>query len=61
MKIPLSVYDFFGYLTSGFILLLSVNIAFAQDWLFKANQNLVMGISLIRQRDLYLFIRHTTL
>ena len=47
MKIPLSVYDFFGYLASGFILLLSVNIAFSQDWLFKSDQNLVMGLSLI--------------
>jgi len=35
MKIPFSIYDFFGYLGSGFVLLCAVNYAFDGGWLIK--------------------------
>lgn len=35
MKIPFSIYDFFGYLGSGFVLLCAVDYAFDGGWLIK--------------------------
>jgi len=32
MKVPFSVYDFFGYLASGYLVLASVDIAFSKGW-----------------------------
>ncbi len=34
-RIPFSVYDFFGYLAAGFILILSLDYAFEGGWLLK--------------------------
>ena len=35
MKIPFSIYDFFGYLGSGFVLLCAVDYAFDGGWLLR--------------------------
>lgn len=32
MKVPFSVYDFFGYLASGYLVLVSVDLAFSTGW-----------------------------
>lgn len=44
-KIPFSVYDFFGYLASGFLLLGSVDYAFGWNWLIS--EDLPVGIGLL--------------
>jgi len=36
-KIPFSVYDFFGYLASGFVILAAADYAFDGGWLLKDN------------------------
>ena len=35
MSIPFSVYDFFGYLTAGFLILASVDFSCGGGWLLK--------------------------
>src|SRR4030042_3344576 len=35
MKIPFSVYDFFGYLASGFLILCSADYAFDGEWILR--------------------------
>ena len=42
-KIPFSVYDFFGYLASGFLFLVSVDFAFGLGWLPSENIPMSLG------------------
>ena len=44
MKIPFSVYDFFGYLASGFLLLAAVDFAFEGGWLLRQDLGAVFGL-----------------
>ncbi|MEE8074004.1 MAG: hypothetical protein V3T60_00090 [Candidatus Binatia bacterium] len=44
-KIPFSVYDFFGYLASGFLLLASADYAFDRGWL--ATEQLPLGVGVL--------------
>ncbi len=43
-KIPFSIYDFFGYLASGFILLVAVDYAFDGGWLLTENLGVVFAV-----------------
>jgi hypothetical protein len=43
-KIPFSVYDFFGYLASGFLLLVSLDFAFNSELLLSQELTIVLGI-----------------
>lgn len=43
-RIPFSVYDFFGYLASGFLLLASLDYAFDGGWVLNENLGLVFGV-----------------
>jgi hypothetical protein len=47
MKVPFSVYDFFGYLAAGFVCLASLDFAFARGWLLDADPKLIPGIVLL--------------
>ncbi len=47
MKIPFSVYDFFGYLAAGFVCLVAVDYAFSGGWLLEADPKLIPGIVLV--------------
>ena len=47
MKPPLSVYDVFGYLTSGFVVLAASDVAFAQGWLAKGELPLLQGVAIL--------------
>jgi hypothetical protein len=43
-KIPFSIYDFFGYLASGFLVLMAVDYVSARDWLIGGQLSTVLGI-----------------
>ncbi len=43
-RIPFTVYDFFGYLAAGFVLLVAVDYAFELGWLLGDEFGLVVGI-----------------
>lgn len=43
-KLPFSVYDFFGYLASGFLLLMTVDYMAAGEWIMREHQNMVLAI-----------------
>jgi hypothetical protein len=40
-KIPFSIYDFFGYLSSGFLMLVAVDYAFNGGWLLRKDMEIV--------------------
>ena len=44
MSIPFSVYDFFAYLSSGIIVLATVDLVHGNAWLLGSNQEIVLGI-----------------
>ena len=44
MKIPFSIYDFFGYLSTGCLLLIATDFAFDKGWLLKGTPSPVLGI-----------------
>jgi hypothetical protein len=46
-KIPFSVYDFFGYLAAGFLLLVGLVAAFAGNDLLERNPSLIISILLV--------------
>jgi hypothetical protein len=46
-RIPFSVYDFFGYLASGFILVAAVDLSLDRGWLLGRSLELVSGILLV--------------
>jgi hypothetical protein len=43
-KLPFSVYDFFAYLASGFVVLASIDFAFDLGWILKKEIGLPMGV-----------------
>jgi hypothetical protein len=43
-RIPFSIYDFFGYLAAGFVLILSVDYAFQGGWLLRDNLGTVLSL-----------------
>lgn len=43
-KIPFSVYDLFGYLTSGFLVMAAIDYAFHGGWLLRPDIELVYGV-----------------
>lgn len=43
-KLPFSVYDFFGYLASGFLVLVGAEFAFNGQWLLRKDLNIPCGI-----------------
>jgi hypothetical protein len=43
-RIPFSVYDFFGYLASGFLLLAALDFSLGGKWLLKENLGVVFGL-----------------
>jgi hypothetical protein len=43
-KLPFSVYDFFGYLASGFLVLVGAEFAFNGQWLLRKDLNIPQGI-----------------
>jgi len=47
MKVPFSIYDFFGYLAAGFVCLASIDFAFSGGWLLDADPKLIPGIVLV--------------
>lgn len=44
MNIPFSVYDFFAYLSSGIILLATVDLVYGSAWLLDSNQEIALGV-----------------
>lgn len=46
-RIPFSVYDFFGYLAAGFVVLAAADRSFDRGWLFGRNLDLVSGLLLV--------------
>ena len=46
MKIPFSTYDFFGYLSAGFVVFAAVDYSFGQAWLTNPEPKLVSAIVL---------------
>jgi hypothetical protein len=46
-KVPFSVYDFFGYLSAGFILLAGVDAAFVGSHQISASPSVIAGILLV--------------
>lgn len=47
MTIPFSVYDFFGYLASGFFVLVAFDLSFGQGWFKDAEPKLVPAVALV--------------
>jgi hypothetical protein len=46
-KLPFSVYDFFGYLASGFVLLVGVAAAFTNNDNWQSDPSLIVGLLLV--------------
>ncbi len=46
-RIPFSVYDFFGYLAAGFVVLAAADRSLDRGWLFGRDLDLVSGIFLV--------------
>jgi hypothetical protein len=46
-KLPFSVYDFFGYLSAGFLVMVAVTTAFVGEAPLRYSPNLIVGILLI--------------
>jgi hypothetical protein len=46
-KIPFSIYDFFGYLSSGFILLIAFDVVFVDGNILNQDVSLAFGIFLV--------------
>lgn len=46
-RIPFSVYDFFGYLASGFVLIAAADRSLGRGWLLGRSLDLVSGILLV--------------
>jgi hypothetical protein len=47
MKIPFSIYDFFGYLSSGFAVLAAYDYASGEKWLLADSVPLEIGVLII--------------
>ena len=47
MKIPFSIYAFFGYLASGFVVLGAFDMGFSQGWLSQSEFKLIPGLALV--------------
>jgi hypothetical protein len=47
VKLPFSVYDFFGYLASGFVLLVAADFAFDGGWLLREKFPPVLALFLV--------------
>lgn len=43
-RIPFSVYDFFGYLASGFLLMVAVDYVVGEQWMLQEDQSVVLGL-----------------
>ena len=42
-KLPFSIYDFFAYLASGFVLLIAIDYSFDGGWLLRKDIGIVVG------------------
>ena len=45
LKIPFSVYDFFGYLAAGFVVVASIDAGFEGGWLLREKHGVVAGLT----------------
>ena len=43
-RIPFSVYDFFGYLASGFLLIVAVDYVIGEQWVLREDLSVVLGL-----------------
>lgn len=46
-KIPFTVYDFFAYLSSGSVILATVDLFYGEQWLLRHEIGLVLGVFLV--------------